>query len=301
MNKISPRQLQVFVETAGQGTLRAAAERLYLTQPAASMALAQMERQLGGEVFQREHGRLRLNARGRELLPKARELLARLEEFGQLQQSEPAQWQGELWLGASHTIGNYLLGDWLAPFVQQYPRVSLRLQVGNTDRIAAAVVAQELDAGWVEGPVSDPQLEVSRVGDDALVICAPPAHRLAARGDLQADDFAGESWILREPGSATRLQSEQILARLPVGRTALVLDQTEAIKQAVSAGLGLGLLPAVAVREAAHSGRLRVLPTPFLELQRPLLFLLHRQAWRSELLRRLLATVHQAAGASVGE
>ena len=101
MINISPRQLQVFVETVAAGSLRAAAERLHLTQPAASMALMEMERQLDGPLFDRVRGRLRLNARGRELLPLARELLERHVEFARTAADAGGALAGELRIGTS--------------------------------------------------------------------------------------------------------------------------------------------------------------------------------------------------------
>src|SRR6185312_16095992 len=234
MNNISPRQLEVFVQIALLGSVRAAAERLYMTQPAASMALAELERQLDAPLFARERGRLRLNPRGRELLPLAQELLERHAEFGRRGRED----------------GDALSG---------------RLRVANTDAIAAAMLEHSLDLGCVEGPVTHPQLEVRPWRDDLLVVCAPPDHPLAHKRTLKPADFAGARWVMREPGSATRATSERVLSQLPPGETVLELDQIEAIKQAVIAGLGIACLPQVAVTDALATGRLKALKTPFLD------------------------------------
>src|SRR5699024_2900529 len=101
MINISPRQLEVFVGVAEEGSVRAAAERLYLTQPAASMALGELEHRLDAPLFARDRGRLHLNERGRELLPLAREILKRMEEVKRVAADEPHQLGGELRLGAS--------------------------------------------------------------------------------------------------------------------------------------------------------------------------------------------------------
>ncbi|MDE2155944.1 MAG: LysR family transcriptional regulator [Xanthomonadaceae bacterium] len=290
MINISPRQLEVFVQIALHGSVRAAAERLYLTQPAASMALAEMERQLDTPVFARERGRLHLNARGRELLPLAQELLERHAEFARRGSGSEgmATLAGELRVGASNTVGNYLVGDLLGTFVRDHPQVAIRLRVANTETIASALLDHGLDIGCVEGPVIHPLLEVRPWRDDMLVLCAPPDHPLARRRVLKPADFAGARWVLREPGSATRATSERVLAQLPAGETALELDQIEAIKQAVIAGLGIACLPAVAVTDALATGRLKALKTPFLDLQRRLSLLLHREKYRGALLDAFL-------------
>ena len=124
MVNISPRQLEVFVQVALHGSVRAAAERLYLTQPAASMALAEMERQLDAPVFARERGRLRLNARGRELLPLAQELLERHAEFSRRGSEGSAALAGELRIGASNTVGNYRVGELLGAFVRGHTPIT---------------------------------------------------------------------------------------------------------------------------------------------------------------------------------
>ncbi|MGS1128215.1 LysR substrate-binding domain-containing protein [Rhodanobacter sp. UC4437_H4] len=289
MVNISPRQLDVFVQVAVLGSVRAAAERLHLTQPAASMALAEMERQLDAPVFDRQRGRLHLNARGRELLPLAQELLERHAEFGRRARAEGAALAGELRIGASNTVGNYRVGELLGAFVRANPQVAIRLRVANTETIAAAMLDHGLDIGCVEGPVTHPQLEVRPWRDDLLVVCAPPDHPLARKRGLKPADFAGARWVLREPGSATRATSERVLSQLPPGETVLELDQIEAIKQVVVAGLGIACLPAVAITDAVAAGHLNALRTPFLDLRRKLSLLLHRQKYRGALLDAFLA------------
>lgn len=290
MINVSPRQLQVFAETVAAGSLRGAAERLHLTQPAASMALAEMERLVGAPLFDRLRGRLRLNPRGRELLPLAQELLERHAEFARAAAGAGGPLAGELRIGTSNTVGNYRVGELLGDFVRAEPQVAVRLRVDNTGAIAAALLAHDLDVACVEGPVLDPELDVLPWREDALVVCAPPGHPLARRRRLAAGDFAGAAWVIREPGSATRAQTEQVLARLPATGRRLELSQVEAIKQAVAAGLGIALLPEVAVRDAVDAGRLRALRTPFLKplLQRRLSLLLHRRRYRGALLEAFL-------------
>lgn len=288
MINISPRQLDVFVQIALQGSVRAAAAQLHLTQPAASMALAEMERQLEAQLFAREHGRLRLNPRGRELLPLAQELLERHAEFGRRGCEDGASLSGELRIGASNTVGNYRVDELLGNFVRAHPQVAIRLRVANTEAIAASMLDHSLDVGCVEGPVTHPLLEVRSWRDDLLVVCAAPAHPLSRKRGLKPADFAGARWVLREPGSATRAISERVLSQLPAGETVLELDQIEAIKQVVVAGLGIACLPAVAVTDALATGRLTALKTPFLDLRRKLSLLLHREKYRGALLDAFL-------------
>ena len=293
MLNVSPRQLEVFVHAAASGSLSAAAGRLHLTQPAASMALAEMERLLGSRVFDRVPGGLRLNPRGRELLPLAQELLERHAEFTRAAGDGDRLLAGELRIGTSNTVGNYRVGELLGAFVAAQPEAVIRLQVANTETITQGVLEHALDIGCVEGPVIHPDIEVAPWRDDVLVVCAPPGHPLAGRRRLQAEAFQNARWVLREPGSATRSLAELVLAQLPPPLSRLELSQTEAIKQAVAAGLGIAVLPQVAVAEAVAAGRLEVLKTPFLQpfLRRKLSLLLHRRRYRGALLEAFLASL----------
>lgn len=289
MHSASPRQLQVFAAIARAGSVSAAAQRIHLSQPAASMALAQLEQVLGYPLFDRAPRQLTLNARGRELLPAAEDILDRLDAFGEREDSGPVT--GELRLGTSNTVGNYRVAELLGPYVSEHPQVGIEVEIGNTDQVVSQVLAQQLDVACVEDTPRHADLEVTLWRQDSLAVCVSVDHPLAARQRLRPDNLYDARWILRESGSATRRHSERILARLPPGRTVLELSQTEAIKQAVIAGLGMALLPRVAVEEAADDHRLVVLPTPFLDLERPLSLLMHRRRYRSRVLRAFLESV----------
>ncbi len=282
MNAISIRQLEVFVGIANLGTVRACAESIHLSQPAASMALAELEKQLDSPLFERTPGRMLLTSRGKQLLPQAREILERLREM-QTQQ-EDSELRGEIRIGASNTVGNYLIGDLVGDFVREHPRVSLHVSVENTAEIVNRLLVHSCDIACVEGPVNHPQLETWHWRDDALVVCAAPDHPLAQLSQLVHADFAGVSWIMRERGSASRALTEQALNVLPTGRILMELGQVEAIKQAVIAGLGLACLPQAATVDAVANGRLRILDTPFLDLKRRLSLVLHKERYRSGLL-----------------
>ena len=285
---ISLRQLEVFVAVAGEGSVRAAADRLHLSQPALSMALAELESQLGTDLFDRKRGRLYLSERGRDALPLAQEILERTAELKRSMHGRGAALEGELRLGASNTIGNYLVGDLLGAFTAQHPQVSIRLAVDNTDNIVKGVLDHALDLGCVEGAVAHVDIEVHPWRGDELVICTRPDHELAKRRRLRADDFAGARWILREDGSGTRAITERILASLPPGQTVLELGQSEAIKQAVIAGLGIACLPSIAVADAVKVHRLTVLHTPFLDLRRRLSWVLRRSKYHGALVGAFL-------------
>lgn len=287
MIAISPRQLEVFSTIAASGSVRAAANQLGLTQPAASMALAELERLLGAPLFDRHQRRLRLNGFGRELLPRAREIVERLREFG-----TGAQPRGALAVGASNTVGNYMVGELLGGFVARHPDVKLSLRVANSAEILAGVLDFSLDVGCIEAPLVHPDVALLPWRRDELKVCVRADHPLARRRRLRAADLSGQRWILRESGSGTRSiferASRDVLGPLDV---ALELGQSEAIKQAVIAGLGIACLPDAAIAEAVGAGQLVALRTPFLSLTRPLALLLHRARYRGATLQAFLQSV----------
>ena len=288
MSGMSLRHMQVLIAVAGEGTVSAAAGRLHLSQPAVSMALAELERLLGEAVFDRVAGRLHLNERGHELLPRAREIAERFAAFpGPAATGEALA--GSLTLGTSNTVGNYLAGELLGGFVAAHPRVAIRIAVGNTADIARGVLEHRYDAGFIEGPITDPALQVHPWRRDALAVCVRPGHPLAMRRRLLPAHFAGERWVLRERGSATRAQAERVLSSLPPAAGVLELDQTEAIKQVVIAGLGIACLPRVAIGDAVAAGRLVALHTPFLDLERQLGIVLLQGRYRGAALAAFLA------------
>ncbi|MEO6985366.1 MAG: LysR substrate-binding domain-containing protein [Paralcaligenes sp.] len=288
---ISFRQIEMFVAIAATGSVRAASERLFVTQPAASMALAELERQLNAPLFDRMRGRLHLSSRGKELLPTAQEIIERMHEMLRPAGDAQATLSGELRVGASNTIGNYLVGELLGPFVGAHPIVSLKVRVNNTRDIIEELLEHNIDVGCVEGPVNHPLLDVQTWRDDALVVCATAHHPLTLIPRLQPRHFKNAKWILREPGSAMRVLSQQALNSLPPGQIVLELGQVEAIKQAVIAGLGIACLPIAATVDSVACGRLVILDTPFLDLHRRLSLVLHKARYRGTLIEAFAASL----------
>lgn len=291
MIRISPRQLEVFTAIATTGSVRAAAATVHLSQPAVSMALAELERLTGGRLFDRIGRRLVLNEHGIAMLPHAQDVLERLRELPRAASGETGPLGGELRVGASNTVGNYLVGDLLGGFTAAHPGVAVHLSIDNTGRVVGDVRRFALDVGCVEGDVAHADIDVLPWREDSLVVCAAPGHPLAKRRRLAPRNFEGVRWILREQGSATRALAERALSRLPPAAGVLELGQSEAIKQAVIAGLGVACLPAIAVADAARAKRLHILRTPFLDLGRRLSLVLHRDRHRGPVLRAFIAAV----------
>lgn len=249
--------LRVFARVAQEGGFTRAARSLHLSQPAVSKAVRELELQTATPLLERAGRATRLTAAGEVLFARSRELFAveqtAEEELRALRGLEG----GVLRVGASTTIATYLLPPYLARFRDAHPGVALRVSSANTRAIARALLERRLDVALVEGPVRHPRIEVVPWRDDELVVIAPPAHRLAKRRSIPLSAVAGEPFIVREPGSGTRRVAERALAAQRVAiDVALQLGSTEAIKQAVAAGLGLAFVSRFAVTDQVALGRL---------------------------------------------
>lgn len=295
--KLTLRQLEVFVAVARLQSVTRAADQLALSQSATSAALTELERQFDMQLFDRVGKRIRLNELGSSVLPHAAELIDRARELEGAFQAQDAA--GELHVGATLTIGNYLGTLIVSDFMQRHPGSRVTLAVENTAHIIAKVASFELDLGLVEGRCQHPDIEVKHWGDDALEVFAAPDHPLAKKRRLTPADLAAADWIVREPGSGTRetfdLAVAGVLASVNIK---LELSHTEAIKRAVESGLGIGCISRLALQDAFRRGSLVKLKTPFLKMDRQFLILVHKQKYRTSTSRQFIALCrqHMAAG-----
>lgn len=290
--RITLRQLQIFIAVAESGSTAAAAELVALSQSAASASLKELENLLHTELFDRVGKRLALNDNGRQLLPQARQMqdaAATIErQFG-----NEADASG-LRLGASTTIGNYLLPHILAAAKPRQPEAGLHpvVTIANTADIAAAVASFQLDLGLVEGPSHEADLTIEPWLTDELLIVASPAHPILDKGRqakvrIQALREAG--WLLRERGSGTRETVEHVLLpHLHELRAAAEFSNAEAIKHAAAAGLGLACLSRLVVQDLLAAGTLVSLHTALPPLSRHLYLIHHRHKVLSSRLQRFL-------------
>ncbi|MDZ7871370.1 MAG: LysR substrate-binding domain-containing protein [Rheinheimera sp.] len=293
---ISFRQLRAFVAVARLGNLGAAADQLCLTRGAISQTLKELETQLGTPLFDRAHPHLLLNSEGALLLPLADEMLTRLDDIGALfQQSGDTAGKALLRIGASQTIGNYLLPALLAGLGPQW---QLSVFIANSQQLATRLLAFELDLALIEGEVTHPQLHSEAWQQDQMILVANPAHPLAlsvaATGKvLSAADLASQYWVLREAQSGSREQFDKYLRpQLTNPGTVLELNTLEAVLNTVQQGLGLTLVSELAARDRLRSGALVVLPFS-LPMPRQLHLCWHRDKYLSAASQRFIQFCRQ--------
>jgi len=285
--RYSLRQLEVFVEVARTESVSRAAGALGMSQSAASGALIELERQFDVQLFERIGKRLRLSSLGRAVRPRAEAVLDHARELDGALQSR--QEVGSLRVGATLTIGNYLAVPLLARFRRDNPGAEPTLVIANTEEIARQMANFELDVALIEGEIAHPDLELKPWRKDELVVFCAAGDRLARKRALSDDDLRRAPWIVREHGSGTRQAFDRAMhGLLPELRIALTLQQTEAIKGAVEAGLGVGCVSRLALGDALERGSLHACRVPHRDFGRQFFFLLHKHKFHGAAVERWL-------------
>jgi DNA-binding transcriptional LysR family regulator len=257
------QRLAAFVEVVEQKGFSRAASTLHMTQPAVSQQIRALERDLGARLLERSNRYLHLTAAGEIVYEHARQILELEERMRRYVSDLTQAASGSLAIGASYTIGEYLLPHALAAFRRRHPLVTPTVTIANTQRIAELVVARRLEAGLVEGDVFLPQAQARPLFEDRLTIVAPPEHRLAGSRDIALSELARETWIVREEGSGTRAASDSFFANYALSSVSrLEFGSTQMIKEAVLAGMGVSLLSRWATRREVAQGALVELAAP---------------------------------------
>lgn len=274
------RQLQVFLAVAHFENVTRAADSLSMSQSACSGALKDLENQYDVQLFDRVGKRLQANELGRLLRPKAEALLERAQAFeSDLMKHKEV---GQLKVGATLTIGNYLAVELITRFMDGTPEARVSLDVANTSTIAQELLNFDIDLGLIEGEFHHPDLNVIPWREDELVCFCAPEHPLATKTLLADADILEAQWILREQGSGTRQTFDRAMhGLLPKLKILLELQHTEAIKRAVAANLGISCLSRISLQDAFKRGALVPLATPQRDLSRVFYLVLHKDKYRS--------------------
>lgn len=244
-------RLELFLAVLDAGGIARAARARHISQPAVSEHLKGLEVHFGLRLFERVGRGVRPTAAARYLEPFARQASQVLRGAERAAHELSGLGAGSLTIGASSTPGTYLLPPLLGQFRLRYPRVALTLEIENSREIERRVAAAEVDLGVIgEAPLLKGLTAAPLVRDRLMVIVARH-HRLARRRVIRPQALAGEPLITREEGSSTRGMAERYLAELGIVLTpAMALGSTEAVREAVAAGLGVAIVSALAVPRA---------------------------------------------------
>src|SRR6516162_7299522 len=258
MAQLENFRLKVFRAVAQQLNFRKAAEQLFLTQPAVTLQIKALENNLGVRLFDRSAGRISLTRQGSVLLTYANKLAELVSEAERELTTDDGKASGELALGASTRIAQYVIPWLLRAFLGENPRVQVSLRSGNTGEIVGLLLEDKISLGLIEGPTRDRGVRSERFMEDELVLITPlhfESDRLSTR------ELAASTLLLREHGSGSRRVVESALEKaglkLKSFKKVMELDSTEAIKSAVEAGLGVGFVSRWAISKELELGTLK--------------------------------------------
>ncbi|HEV2235975.1 MAG TPA: LysR substrate-binding domain-containing protein [Ktedonobacterales bacterium] len=243
MADLKPHQLDVFCAVAQHLSYGRAAESLYLSQPAVSQQIKALQATLGLRLFARSGRGIVLAPAGAKLLPHAKRLLALLADTAPVVSDIHALERGSVLIGASMSTGAYVVPRLLAGFHAARPQIRLTLKVANRLTIEADLLTRRIDLAVIGLVKHHAPFVIEPLVRHDLIVVAPPQHRLAGRASIPLRELQWEPFLLREPGSGTRMDTEHLFARVGLAlRAAHELGDTGAIKEAVGAGLGIAVL-----------------------------------------------------------
>ncbi len=294
MQSLNLRQLRVFRAVAECGSISGAAEQVHISQSVVSRHVQSLESSLGVALLDRLPRGVELTEAGAILADYARRLFALEAEARFVLEDLRNVRAGRLHIGASMTIGNYLLPPVLAAYHERHPGVEVHLDVANTETIQHQLLDRKLDIGFTEGFVDDEELAVDVFLHDELIVVASAMHALARMGQVSMQELGDHPCIMREPGSGTRAVLERALSERSLSlSTTLAFSSAEAVKQAVMAGYGFAITSRHTVRTELANGELVQVPVRDFVLRRPLHRLQIRHKRPSQSVLALLALMRE--------
>ena len=250
------RQLKVFEAVARRLNYTRAAEELFLTQPAVSMQVKLLEDQLGLALFEQLGKRIHLTEAGREVHAYTRTITQQLDELESVLNRMKGLSGGKLRISVA-TTANYFIPTLLGTFSRRYPDVTVSLDVTNRETLLRQLAENTVDLIIMGQPPAGFDVEAEAFMENPLVIVAPPVHALAKQKKIPLKRLQDEVFLLREPGSGTRIAMERFFAERRMHlKTGMEVGSNEAIKQSVQAGLGLGLLSRATIEQELALKRL---------------------------------------------
>lgn len=288
---MADRRLQVFHTVAKQLSFTKAAELLFMTQPAVTFQVKQLEEHFNARLFDRAHGRIALTPIGELVLDFADRIIDLSNEMETRVLELTGNVSGPLLIGASTTIAEYMLPRLLGEFKRLHPDTQARLTVANSETIEHKVAEHTLDLGLIEAPSHNPNLVTKVCCQDELVVICSPESPLARRTAVSPVEVAREPYISREVGSGTRECIDDFFRNNHVNldelNLSMELGSREAIKGAVAAGLGVAIVSSTTVSKEVRLGELvAVSLEPALRRQLSLVY--PQEKFRSKLLQTFL-------------
>jgi DNA-binding transcriptional LysR family regulator len=291
------QHLLVFKDVAESKNITLSAKKLHMSQPSISLQIQNLENQYGARFFDRTNKGVTLTKEGEIFYAHVRSVLDILANAKEQINALAKGQRGLIYLGATLTIGEYILPNILAFLYKTHPDVDFKVKIANTESISQDVLEKKLHIGLIEGPVPrHKDLNVEKFWEDELVVVLPIFHTWASRKSITLAELPHERLVTRENGSGTRKVMEMALKERGLDpehlNITMELGSTHAIKQVVSAGLGITIISALTVSREGDQKIFKTLKIQDAPIYRPLSILTNAQTNQTKDERLLINLLH---------
>lgn len=291
--------LKVFMTVADKSNFSKAAKELNLTQPAISFQVQTLEQYYQAILFDRVNRHVKLTEAGELLLEYAQAMSGVQAELDRKMQQLTGQVKGKLTIGASRTVGEYVMPHILSQYCRLYPDVDVTMEIHNTYQVKQSLLKQYIDIGIVESDVQQEGLFLQEIFQDELLLVIPTDHPWAELEEVDIEEFTNEPFIIREPGSGSRLIFEEALMETGYSveqlQVMMEISSIEATKAAVRSGLGVAVMSKWAVMDDVVGGRLIALRIKDMPMNRPFYILQNDASYQTEACSQLMRLITQTS------
>lgn len=283
------RKLEIFCWVAEKLNMTTVSKEKHVSQPAISHMIKEMEEELEIKLFNRLGRRLYLTDEGEVFKTYARRMINLYREFEEVLEDKKDFRNGKLKLGASSTIGIYVIPQLIKDFIKEYPDIDISIKIGNTDEIASMILKNDIDFAFVEAEVDMEEIKSKEIWIDELILITSPNHKWGDAEEIEESELESEKFILREEGSGTRKVFEAAMENNDIKyRESFTLGNTEAIKEIITTGIGISCLSKLTVKEELKRGILRGYRLKNMDIRRGFNLIYHKDKKLSPLMKEFI-------------
>ncbi|WP_083189707.1 LysR family transcriptional regulator [Orenia metallireducens] len=287
--KINLREIKIFATVCKTNSMSEAARQLYMTQPAVSQTIIDLEEKLQVKLFERMNKRLVLTHAGEILLKYSKRIILIMDEAENTLEDIANLKVGKLRVGASMTIGTYLLPLIIKEFNKKYPEINLNLVIDNTSVIEEKILNNDIDIGLVEGLIGAKDIFFDSFYHDKLFLVCSKDNPLTQKKTIDREDIENQHFISREEGSGTKEIIDKIMNAYNINyQIKHTLNNIEAIKKSIKNNLGISILPDIAIQEELLKGELIKLNLRDIQFQRSFNLIYHKDKNLTNLLKQFI-------------
>lgn len=286
--------MKVFVTVIEQKNFTRAAEILNISQPNVSLHIRNLENDLGTKLIHRSPKQVRITEAGEILYRHAKQILLHFEEAKHEINDLRHVVTGKLRVGASFTIGEYILPKVLAEYAGQFPLVDVQIIISNTEEVIEGVRSNQLDIGLIEGETNCHDIHIQSFMEDEMIVVVPSNHTLSQMRLIEKDMLQNQIWISREVGSGTRTYMDKFISELGLKiKRSFVFSSNQGVKEAVKAGLGIALLSRWTIDREIETNEIRALTLTNKKITRPFSFVKSKNSDESKAIKMFLQKIEE--------